>query len=127
MEDIQHLDAADRAYQLYSYEEDLKPRERASSIVSASSTSSWEYSSTETGTFGSSSVSSMDLGRLKMELLSNDVETDSAIEKLSDKILSQSSTSSQNSTDREIKTLEKKIENQETFIYQLKKDVHEMK
>ena len=146
MEDIQHLDAADRAYQLYSYEEDLNPRERVSSIVSASSTSSWESSSTETGTLGSSSVRSMDLGRLKMQLLSNDVENDSAmetiadlvaektytklsldIEKLSDKIVTQSSTSSQNSSDREIKTLEKKIEHQETFIYQLMKDVHEMK
>ena len=35
--------------------------------------------------------------------------------------------SSQNASDRDIKTLEKKIENQETFIYQLMKDVHEIK
>ena len=88
----------------------------------------------------------MDLGRLKMQLLSNDVENDSAmetvadllaektyaklsldIEKLSDKILSQSSTSTQHSSNGEIKTLEKKIEHQETFIYQLMKDVDEMK
>ena len=116
----------------------MKKRERVSSIVSASST--------QTGTFGSNSVRRTDLGRMKMQLLSDGFENDSTmetiadlvaektyaklsldIEKLSDKIVTQSSTSSQNSSDREIKTLEKKIEHQETFIYQLMKDVHEMK